>query len=393
MRTALALAFTIIALGQRPNEGVLVGRVTTEVNGVIQPVPAATLIADWGRGQFAIASSGTDGQYRVPVPAGACDVLVFLHGFTPVTLEKVDVAEGADVRRDIVLRSTAPATAIPAPLAVDAAMEIDVADQSGTPTAASMFVFGPRAFPAMSTEGLGPHRVATETKHAAEDGHVRLAVAAGEYTLWFRSASGPVTAVQNVVVQPGETRKLKVTLAAPAPDVRVRIETPAGSFDIVVQPSVAPITAGNFLKYVDGGFYTGGRFHRATRDGNYAVSLPNRPLLEVIQAGINPERKSEGFAPIPLEPTTVTKLTHVVGTVAMARGAHSDTATSDFFVLLNDQPSLDLGGRRFDDWQGSAAFGHVVAGMDVVRKIQQLPTTGQNLTPPVTILRATRVRP
>ena len=75
----------------------------------------------------------------------------------------------------------------------------------------------------------------------------------------------------------------------------------------------------------------------------------------------------------------------------MARGAGADTATSDVFILLNDQPSLDFGGKRFDDEQGAAAFGRVVAGMDVVRKIQLQPTKGQSLTPPLTILSAKRV--
>ena len=75
----------------------------------------------------------------------------------------------------------------------------------------------------------------------------------------------------------------------------------------------------------------------------------------------------------------------------MARGA-ADSATSDFFILVNDQPSLDYGGKRFDDGQGAAAFGRVVAGMDVVRKIQQQPTQGQSLMPPIKIVSAGRVR-
>jgi len=76
----------------------------------------------------------------------------------------------------------------------------------------------------------------------------------------------------------------------------------------------------------------------------------------------------------------------------MARGT-PDSATSDFFVLLNDQPSLNFGGKRFDDELGAAAFGRVVAGMDVVRKIQQQPTKAQSLEPPITIVSAKRVKP
>jgi peptidyl-prolyl cis-trans isomerase A (cyclophilin A) len=74
----------------------------------------------------------------------------------------------------------------------------------------------------------------------------------------------------------------------------------------------------------------------------------------------------------------------------MARAPAADTARSDFFICLDDQPSLDFGGRRFEDGQGAAAFGRVVAGMDVVRKIQQQPVEKQALTPPVPITRAAR---
>ena len=172
--------------------------------------------------------------------------------------------------------------------------------------------------------------------------------------------------------------------------VVVRIETTLGDIMIGVDIAHAPVTSANFLKYVDGGFYTNGRFHRATRADNYTVSLPDRPLLECIQAGINPDRRSRGFPPIALERTSITGLQHIIGTVSMARGG-PDTATSDFFILLNDQPSLDFGGKRFDDGQGAAAFGRVVAGMAVVQQIQRRPTEGQNLTPPIRIIGATRV--
>jgi peptidyl-prolyl cis-trans isomerase A (cyclophilin A) len=74
----------------------------------------------------------------------------------------------------------------------------------------------------------------------------------------------------------------------------------------------------------------------------------------------------------------------------MARGT-ADSATSDFFILLDDQPSLDFGGKRFDDGQGAAAFGRVVYGMGVVRTIQSQPVVGQNLTPPIAIIWASRL--
>ena len=201
---------------------------------------------------------------------------------------------------------------------------------------------------------------------------------------------------------------LVTTLLAPAAaaqdlkegEVLVRVETALGNIDIAVDAKHAPITAGNFLKYVDGKFYDGGQFHRATRPDNYTPMPPDRPAMAIIQARINPDRRREGFDPIPLERTSVTGLKHVVGTISMARATQADTARSDFFICLDDQPSLDFGGKRFDDGQGGAAFGRVVSGMDVVSKIQQQPTNDkgetamakQSLMPPVVITRISRVQ-
>jgi len=91
----------------------------------------------------------------------------------------------------------------------------------------------------------------------------------------------------------------------------------------------------------------------------------------------------------------VTGLKHVAGTVSMARGT-PDSATTEFFILLDDQPSLDFGGKRFDDEQGAAAFGRVLSGLDIVKKIQQQsPLQEQNvqyLVTAVMITRMTRVK-
>lgn len=175
-------------------------------------------------------------------------------------------------------------------------------------------------------------------------------------------------------------------------ELLVRLETPLGTIDLAVDTKRAPVTSANFLKYVDGGFYDGGRFHRVIRPDNYTPTPPNRPPMEIVQAGINPTRREEGFPPIPLERTSATGLKHVAGTVSMARAPEADSARSDFFICLDDQPSLDFGGMRFDDGQGAAAFGRVVAGMDVVRTIQQQPAQKQALTPPVPITKAARVK-
>ncbi len=183
--------------------------------------------------------------------------------------------------------------------------------------------------------------------------------------------------------------------AAPAAReiVIVRVETSLGNIDVAVDGEHAPITAANFLKYVDGGFYNGGSFHRATRPDNYQPQLPERPPFQIVQADINPDRAKEKFAPIPLERTTKTGLTHRLGTISMPRGEDADSATSGFVICLDEStPSLDFGSKRYPDGQGFAAFGRVVKGMDVVRRIHSQPVKGQALDPPVTITRISRLQ-
>jgi peptidyl-prolyl cis-trans isomerase A (cyclophilin A) len=171
--------------------------------------------------------------------------------------------------------------------------------------------------------------------------------------------------------------------------VDVVIETTAGRIGIAVDSAHAPISATNFLRYVDGGFYTNGRFHRT-------VTATNQPRdsvrIAVIQGGADPAREGTGLPPIALERTSVTGLRHLDGTLSMAR-AGPNTATSDFFVCIGAQPALDFGGHRNLDGQGFAAFGRVTSGMDVVRGIQASPADGQRLTPPVIITSMKRVAP
>jgi peptidyl-prolyl cis-trans isomerase A (cyclophilin A) len=167
----------------------------------------------------------------------------------------------------------------------------------------------------------------------------------------------------------------------------VVVQTELGDIEIEVDAAHAPGTAANFLKYVDAKHFDGGTFHRTVKMDNQP---DNQIKIEVIQAGVNPDRAKEGFPPIALERTSKTGLLHKDGAVSMARGG-PDSATSGFFICINDQPSLDFGGMRNPDGQGFAAFGRVVRGMDVVRKIQQAPNTdAQRLTPPIKIVAVTR---
>lgn len=169
--------------------------------------------------------------------------------------------------------------------------------------------------------------------------------------------------------------------------IRAVIETELGEIEVELDAARAPVTTANFLRYVDTGYYTGGVFHRTVK-----LTPDNQPnnavKIEVIQAGPNPERK-ELFPAIPLERTGKTGLRHVDGAISMARNG-PDTAQGDFFICIGPQPELDFGGKRNPDGQGFAAFGRVVRGMDVVRKIHQSPLEAQRLTPPVKILRIRR---
>jgi peptidyl-prolyl cis-trans isomerase A (cyclophilin A) len=163
------------------------------------------------------------------------------------------------------------------------------------------------------------------------------------------------------------------------------IKTELGNITIELYLSKAPVTVANFLKYVDAHLYDSSSFFRA-------VTLHNQPKdsikIEVIQGGDVDSAKE--FAPIPLETTDKTGLLHKDGTISMARGKPA-TATSGFFICINDQPELNYGGKRNKDGQGFAAFGKVIKGMDVVKKIQWLyPDQGQYFKPVVYIISITR---
>ena len=171
--------------------------------------------------------------------------------------------------------------------------------------------------------------------------------------------------------------------APSAPLPRVIIVTDHGSITAELYPDRAPVTVANFLRYVSAGHFTDGAFHRTVRADNQ----PNDSIrIAVIQASVATARARERFAAIPLERTSVTGLRHEDGTLSMARNG-PDTATSAFFICIGAQPALDFGGARNPDGQGFAAFGRVIDGMAVARRIWQEPAQGQNLTPRVRILR------
>jgi peptidyl-prolyl cis-trans isomerase A (cyclophilin A) len=150
---------------------------------------------------------------------------------------------------------------------------------------------------------------------------------------------------------------------------KVLIDTEVGSIVIELYADKAPGTVANFLRYVDQKRYDGGWFYRVVRLDNQA----NNPVkIEVIQGGLQND-STRMFPPIPQETTQKTDLKHLDGTLSLARG-QPNSGASEFFICINSQPELDFGGKRNPDGQGFAAFGRVVSGMDVVRRIQQSET-------------------
>jgi len=175
-----------------------------------------------------------------------------------------------------------------------------------------------------------------------------------------------------------------------AKPINVNLVTTAGEIRFELFPDKAPLTVANFLKYVEGGHFEGGSFYRVVRMDNQEQ---NTVKIEVIQGGLARKEEAVSFDPIVLERTSETGLKHRHGTLSMAR-SEPDSGTSEFFICINDQPSLDYGGKRNPDGQGFAAFGRVIDGMDNVLRIQEMETissdpdkleytSGQSLVEPV----------
>jgi len=163
---------------------------------------------------------------------------------------------------------------------------------------------------------------------------------------------------------------------------RVALDTTAGTIVLALNVASAPITTCNFISYVVTGDYDGGTiFRTVSRETNTASRYP----IDVIQAATPRGSDDASRPPITLERTRDTGLRHTAGAVSMARDG-PDSATSSFFIVTEDTPSLDFGGGRNPDGQGFAAFGAVVEGLDVARRIQRMPANPEEqLTPPVAI--------
>ena len=173
--------------------------------------------------------------------------------------------------------------------------------------------------------------------------------------------------------------------------VTVQLVTGLGAIVLELRGDRAPITTANFLSYADQNLLDGASFYRAAH-------YEGRPSDGLIQGGLAYTHRERALPPIAHESTAQTGLRHTDGVISMARYAPG-SATSEFFICVGANASLDADPAATGDNAGFAAFGRVVKGMDVVGRIWTAPTSptegegvfrGQMLEPQIPILRAAR---
>lgn len=214
-----------------------------------------------------------------------------------------------------------------------------------------------------------------------------LALLAGP--VFGQAPAAPSPSVSAMPAPPGASPM--VTTPAPKPaTARVTLTTSEGPVIVEVETQRAPVTAANFLRYVDQKRLDATSFYRASK-------VPNMPELGLVQGGVRYDPKKV-LPPIRHEPTTQTGLKHLDGTISMGRNTPG-TAAGDFFIIVGDMPYMDADPAQPGDNAGYAAFGRVVEGMDVVKRIMAAPLSatagdgimkGEMLAQPVRIVTARR---
>ena len=206
----------------------------------------------------------------------------------------------------------------------------------------------------------------------------------------------PVAAAATVVAAAPPTLETARPGKRPFPEaasVSVVLTTELGNITIALETERAPLTAKNFLRYVDEKRFDGTVFYRAMR-------LDREPRPNGLLQGGTQFDPKRILPPIPHEPTTRTGLTHTHGALSMAMGAPG-SANGDFSIMIEDQTGLDADPSANDPvWQnGYAVFGYVTEGMDVVAAIHATPIDpdkgegwmkGEMLAKPVKIISARR---
>lgn len=172
-----------------------------------------------------------------------------------------------------------------------------------------------------------------------------------------------------------------LTASTQAQNTTIKIDTEVGVIVAELYTDKAPVTCKNFIRYIQEQAFKGASFYRVVRMNNQPR---NNVKIEVIQGGLGFSNSATRFEPIIHETTKETGVLHEDGTLSMAR-VEPGTASSEFFICIGNQPSLDFGGKRNPDGQGFAAFGKVTKGMEVVKKIQSMKDKSQMLTEKVLI--------
>ncbi len=169
----------------------------------------------------------------------------------------------------------------------------------------------------------------------------------------------------------------------PTKDPHVVIKTGWGDIEVELYPEKAPKTVAAFLSYIDSGLYKKASFYRVLNDENQFTGVPHAFL---IQGGIwqTDHSRAVSVPGVPHESTRETGILHTNGTISLAREAPG-TGGTEFFICIGDQHGFDFGGDNNPDGQGNAAFGRVVKGMEVVKKIYHQPEYNQRFDPPVSI--------
>lgn len=189
---------------------------------------------------------------------------------------------------------------------------------------------------------------------------LKILLAFSMFLLVFGACSGPSTKEPHIIIKTGW-----------------------GDIEVELYPEKAPKTVSAFLSYVDSGVYKNGSFYRVLNNDNQFTGVPHSYLM---QGGIwqTNHKLAISLPPVPHEPTNETGILHTDGTISLARG-EPGTAGTEFFICIGDQHGFDYGGENNPDGQGYAAFGKVIRGMDVVRKIYHQPEYNQRFDPPIKI--------
>lgn len=187
-------------------------------------------------------------------------------------------------------------------------------------------------------------------------------VARSSPTLAVLNCTITATGVQPLTIT-GVGGKVLYTGTITVRQPRVEVVTSQGNFGLELDPVAAPLTVNNFLAYTASGYYTGTLMHRViagfvAQGGGYTTGLVKKPVQR-----------------LPIELETNKGLLNTRGSLAMARTSVPNSATSEFYVNLVDNPSLDY---QSPISPGYAVFGKVVSGLDVIDKIAALPTTTVN---------------